>query len=419
MENLLRQRGELTAKIDELDRLSTTGTEKILQAIQNQRWFFFSNNKYILMDRDTALIWANLDYFPYGKTNNTMPYFDGNFYAEVKNLMRQINSQRFGGFDDWKIPTPLEFWEMIEDKSFPYQEGFNWRILEKFNWCVDWYGISRKSLDDRGATTEIKPRSAYVIPCNSVFVPKEYAQNISPSNRFYSAKEKAKFTLDIFTRNNLVPIFHDAETTRLYKKIYVDKIADEIPRIAGQISELDKKIAAAKKLAEEEAQRKLAEAKRLADEERNLATEVTHWRENNLRFETGLLGELKSICQKENLDEKIFMAWREEWRSKRFDVEQKFLSLVAFVLENNLSDAPADMLKILREYRDAVDRFYLLERTEIFLQADNKAQEKSAAANALDELTEQFRLNLQKIISACDKIEERNFLREWSESPST
>ena len=52
MEDSLRQREELQNQIRELDELSAAGTEKILQAIKNQRWFFFKNNKYILLDRD-------------------------------------------------------------------------------------------------------------------------------------------------------------------------------------------------------------------------------------------------------------------------------------------------------------------------------------------------------------------------------
>ena len=388
MENLLRQRDELKAKIGELDRLSTTGTEKILQAIQNQRWFFFSNNKYILMDRDTALIWANLDYFPHER--DSIAYSCTKNYAEVKTLMTQINSQRWGGFGGWKLPTFDEFKRMIADKTFPFRQGDKWQILGKSFWCVD-YGSFVTSIYLSGEKITWHDFDCRVLSCRRSLVPRNFSAT-------------AREVLDIFTRNNLVPIFHDAETTRLYKKIYVDKVTDEIPRMTNQIAELDKKIAAAKKL---------------ADEERNLATAVTQWRESNLRFETGLLGELQSVCQKENFDEKIFTAWREEWRAKRFDAEQKFLSLIAFALNENLSDATADTLKILREYLDAVDRFYLLERTKIFLQAANEVQEKSAVTAALDKLTEQFRFNLQKIISACNKTDERNFLRKWSESPAT
>ena len=141
MENLLRQREELLNQIRELDNLSATGTEKILAAIKNQRWFFFKNNKYILLDRDTALIWANLDYFPHAETydgkKNCIPYLCTKFYVTVKNLMREINSGSHGGFNNWKIPSYNDFWKMIKDKSFPFQQGINWEIKNKRFWCIE------------------------------------------------------------------------------------------------------------------------------------------------------------------------------------------------------------------------------------------------------------------------------------------
>ncbi|MBQ3451019.1 MAG: hypothetical protein IJG32_01995, partial [Selenomonadaceae bacterium] len=97
---LLAQKDELKAKLSALDGelgsigkniqdLSGSGLEKILQAIKNQRWFFFANKPKVLMDRDTALLWANLDYFPYGKNNNGTYYYNSNDYCEIKDLMTQ------------------------------------------------------------------------------------------------------------------------------------------------------------------------------------------------------------------------------------------------------------------------------------------------------------------------------------------
>ena len=48
------------------------GVKKILQAIQKQRWYFFANNDKILLDKDTALLWANLDKFPYRNQKGDM-----------------------------------------------------------------------------------------------------------------------------------------------------------------------------------------------------------------------------------------------------------------------------------------------------------------------------------------------------------
>lgn len=68
------QRQEIAAKLAVVDgklaainagimELGGTGVEKILEAIKNQRWYFFKNKTKILLDRDTGLLWTNLEYF--------------------------------------------------------------------------------------------------------------------------------------------------------------------------------------------------------------------------------------------------------------------------------------------------------------------------------------------------------------------
>lgn len=68
------QRQEIAAKLAVVDgklaainagimELGGTGVEKILEAIKNQRWYFIKNKSRILFDRNTGLIWANLNTF--------------------------------------------------------------------------------------------------------------------------------------------------------------------------------------------------------------------------------------------------------------------------------------------------------------------------------------------------------------------
>jgi hypothetical protein len=55
----------------------------------------------------------------------------------------------------------------------------------------------------------------------------DYAKNVMPANRVYTDSEKMNFTLEMFVKNNLFPIFYDEEITELYAKNYM-KIPDEI-----------------------------------------------------------------------------------------------------------------------------------------------------------------------------------------------
>ena len=186
-------------------------TEKILQAIQSQRWFFFRNNDKILFDRDTALIWANMKYFPYCKAGG-MHYSCNNSYSEVKNLISEKNSSKFGGFSDWRIPTHHELWKMILSKSFPFHSEPHWQIKGFFSYCVTYgSGLSGKNLGEKGASSDISTfYDVAVIPCSSALV-----------SRGYSATPQE--IIDIFTKNNLIPIFRDESINEPYQKIFTGK----------------------------------------------------------------------------------------------------------------------------------------------------------------------------------------------------
>lgn len=65
----------------------------------------------------------------------------------------------------------------------------------------------------------------------------DYQEKVKPGNPVYTEKERLQFTLDLFTKNELWPIFTDAEVTELYKQIYFEK-----PKILAQLQELQTQI---------------------------------------------------------------------------------------------------------------------------------------------------------------------------------
>ena len=65
-----------------------------------------------------------------------------------------------------------------------------------------------------------------------------YTQDIDPNSKVYSETERLQFTLDLFTQNDLWPIFNDDEITQLYGRIYIDK-----PALTAKLQELNEQIA--------------------------------------------------------------------------------------------------------------------------------------------------------------------------------
>lgn len=214
---------------DEINKLSSTATDRILEAIKNQRWYFFKNKKHILMDKTTGILWVNLDYFPW---NQGSGYMGSYTVDEAKTL---VNNYSVDNIDDWQIPTSGEFSYMIYDKTFPFQQGDNWRIKDYCYWrCNGSYNLL--NIDDM---TVDRGGTAYILPCNySLIQDSDYEKNVSENNNVYTEKERLQFTLDLFKENEFLPIFDDAEITDLYKKIYFEK-----PRLLQALNEVETQLA--------------------------------------------------------------------------------------------------------------------------------------------------------------------------------
>ena len=215
-----------------INDLSGSAIDKILDAIKEQRWYFFKNKPKVLMDKHTGLLWANLDYFPYCREDGRSYSYD---FRECVTILENLNLNEF---ENWRVPTTYELWDMIENKTFPFKSGQDWRIKEKDYWFVYYNNeIKGKDLDDHGPNSDIGNRDAFLLPCNDSITYDDYKENVSENNPIYTEKEKLQFTLNLFVNNDLWSIFNDENITELYKKIYFEK-----PRLLEQLSEIQSQI---------------------------------------------------------------------------------------------------------------------------------------------------------------------------------
>lgn len=217
---------ELNAINEKINELSGYAVDKILNAIKNQRWYFFKNKPKVLMDKDTGFLWANLDYFNWCKVNG-----DDYTTDECESLLKNLN---IDGFSEWKIPPDYELCELIKDRSFPFMGKDSWEICEYNRWFVDYEGsIQCKDLSFENYDTEyndfmlynisIEEGNASLLPYNEAITYSSYSYDVYDENKVYTEKERLQFTLDLFVNNNLIPIFEDENITNLYKKIYFEK----------------------------------------------------------------------------------------------------------------------------------------------------------------------------------------------------
>lgn len=218
---------------EEINVLSGSGIDRILEAIKTQRWYFFKNKPKVLMDKETGLLWANLGYFPYCKENNSC------YNKEEANEI--VNNLVLDGYNNWRIPTSNEIIKMINDKTFPFQEGEGYNIKRSQYWfCKEYEWISLAN----SITLKNSSVTCWIIPCNSSLVYESYENNIIENNKIYTEKEKLQFTLNLFIDNNLEPIFNDDEITKLYRKIFIEKPAlmESLNEIQSQINSLQEEV---------------------------------------------------------------------------------------------------------------------------------------------------------------------------------
>lgn len=238
------QRQEIAAKLAVVDgklaaintgimELGGTGVEKILEAIKNQRWYFIKNKPRILLDKNTGLVWANLNTFNYvDKDGKNYPFND------VDNI---INNYSFG-VDGFRVPTCYELWQAVADKKIPFHKAGsrNCRLFDRSWWYCEYNGYKKaKNLDDDGATNNLTDCCyGSLFPCSDYLIQNsDYHEKVNPNNPVYTEKERLQFTLDLFTQNELWPIFNDEAITELYKKLYFEK-----PKLVEQLQELENQI---------------------------------------------------------------------------------------------------------------------------------------------------------------------------------
>ena len=234
---LMEEKSKLMEKLSDIDSqlrkinsrlraLSGEGIDKILDAINEQRWFFFKNKPKVLMDKYTGILWANLDYFDFFNEKSEAHTFT---YKEATDI---VDNLELDGYKNWTIPTVKQMIMMINDKTFPFQEGNchriknldYWFALDGENYCIDLDNYNRGQAN------------VYLLPCNTSLTSDDYERNVLDS-RIYTQTEKLQFTLNFFVNNGLEPIFKDDKITELYYKVYVEK-----PMLIKEYEDVKKKI---------------------------------------------------------------------------------------------------------------------------------------------------------------------------------
>ena len=223
LQQLQQKREEILSKIKEIEK-DTKGIDTILDALKSQRWYFFKNKKTVLFDKNSGLLWANLNYFPYGIKQKDGSYKEYDLedidYQERKEKIEEIIAGfDFDGITGFRIPDTYEFENAILDNTIPFSDCYKQNSF--------WFIMYENKLFSKYIvfSSDLPMRNSYLFPCSSYLIDELDYQNevINTSNSIYTEKERLQHLLDIFVKHQLQPMFDDKKATQAYNKIYIEK----------------------------------------------------------------------------------------------------------------------------------------------------------------------------------------------------
>ncbi len=279
LQQLQQKREEILSKIKEIEK-DTKGIDTILDALKSQRWYFFKNKKTVLFDKDSGLLWANLNYFPYGIKQGDGSY-KGYYWKAIKKEYKEKINEIIAKFDfeeatGFRIPDLYELWNAVSDKTIPFRKKiFNnyyqlfinnaeyWFVIYNNELRVKDLNSSNVDLDSSNVISYLDNElycsdnelycsdnepycsqycSSYIFPCSSYLIDGLDYQNevINKRNSIYTEKERLQHLLDIFVKHQLQPIFDDKKATQAYNKIYIEKanLKKELQALESEIQKL-------------------------------------------------------------------------------------------------------------------------------------------------------------------------------------
>ena len=311
-------------------------SEVLLDTIKNQRWFFFKNKPKIIFDKDTGLIWANPNYFPYKKSDGDDKYNSG----EVESLIQSINTEGIDGFTNWQIPD--------KDLLNTFREGLN-----KFSYGNDWFVIYRKKYYrvwnlysnsySRNSNNPDSDHYGYVLPCQYLCRPSDI--------------------IKFFDENKLEPNFDDKVIDALYKKSNLIFTLSETRRISNVDAEKNSLV-------------------NYAESIQNLTEKLLNQFNTYTRLGAEIFDELKKISPPNELVPNV-AAVRGEIEKIRDDALQLEKSLLAIDNLARLADLnavqrpPVDLVESTLNQKIAC----VFDQVEFFLLQENFVRSACAALN--------------------------------------
>ena len=151
------------------------------------------------------------------------------------------------------------------------------------------------------------------------------------------------------------------------------------------------------------------------------------WTEDYRVFKTTYKEDMKHDCEDDGIEEETWSSWYQDWQQLRYAIELKMQPVIERGLRGYMptnskveTSVPEQLIAVLEEYKNQIDRFYQEERKGIYqkfaFQAGGELQDKFETESSLYKYVAMFQSSLQDIIFNCKNAEDRIWILNWANS---
>ena len=135
--------------------------------------------------------------------------------------------------------------------------------------------------------------------------------------------------------------------------------------------------------------------------------------------------DMKNSCEEDGIEQDVWSKWYEDWQKLRFKIEQKIQPMIERGLKSVIPmsetkdvSVPEQLIQILENHKNEIDKFYIEERKGIYqkfvFQAGGDLQDKFETESELYKRTVALQTQLQDVIFNCNDAEDRIFILKWA-----
>ncbi|MDD3044815.1 MAG: hypothetical protein PHF33_05090 [Candidatus Delongbacteria bacterium] len=223
----------------QISSLSLGKSKELIEAINKQRWFYFTKPKEIIFDSLTGIIWGNTDYIK----------LESGLRPAV---LKSVKEKKIANISNWIVPSYEDYQTLLLKPQFPKLELLKvqnnlYFLFEPITYkayprVAEYYyfGLHCSSGDDFSfytksslGTIDDEYKMTYFL-CNKSFTNPEFNLKNKSAD---SINKKAQMSLDIFLSQKWEPIFEQSQIAEVFKKYYYKR-----PQLLKSLSELEAKI---------------------------------------------------------------------------------------------------------------------------------------------------------------------------------